>query len=103
MTNWILFSHFIADFVCQTDKMAINKSHSMRWLLIHVLVYSSVLGIMTLGPSAWVLLNGLLHLVIDTFSSRLTSFLWKRGERHWFFVVIGLDQFLHTAFLLMTW
>jgi hypothetical protein len=35
----LIWIHWFADFFCQTDKMAINKSKSIYWLTIHVFVY----------------------------------------------------------------
>lgn len=95
----ILVVHWIADFICQTDKMAQNKSTSFKWLSSHVSVYTLIM--MVFGWK-YALTNGVLHLCIDFFTSRATSFLWKKNDRHNFFVVIGLDQLLHTACLILT-
>lgn len=47
MSIWLLtllvWTHLIADFVLQTDKMAFNKSKSNYCLFIHVAVYSTVM------------------------------------------------------------
>jgi hypothetical protein len=43
-----------------------------------------------------------LHFVVDGFSSKATSYLWQKEERHWFFVVIGLDQAIHITCLLIS-
>jgi len=121
MTTFIIFSvtlwsHFIADFVCQSDWMAKNKSSSYKALLAHVVVYTVIIG---LGISSffyfadvmsidytlvvyWTLLNGALHGVVDFFTSRLTSRLWAKGDTHNFFVVIGFDQLLHSITLIGT-
>lgn len=103
----ILFAHWVADFVAQTDQMAKNKSTSMRWLTSHVIAYGAFLTlfiIFGLGklPILWIALNMALHGCVDFVTSRITSRLHKAGEIHWFFVVIGFDQFLHTAMLLTT-
>ena len=39
---YILFIHFIADFLCQSRKMGLNKGKSIKWLSYHVLVYTLV-------------------------------------------------------------
>jgi hypothetical protein len=111
---YFLFAHFVADFVFQTDWMALNKSSSLMALNVHILVYSLILFAFTLPlfyylglPQAltaaltYVMINATSHSITDYFTSRLTTKLWKEGKRHQFFVVIGLDQFLHAAVLLI--
>lgn len=88
----------MSDFLLQSDKMAINKSKSNKWLCIHILIYSI--------PFLWfgwlfALINGLLHFITDFISSRATSRLYT-NHRHWFFVIIGLDQALHMTALILT-
>lgn len=96
----LLFMHFVADFIFQSDKVAIAKSSDNMILAKHVAIYSI--------PFFWfgvtfALVNALAHLVTDYASSRATSYLYNRNERHWFFVVIGLDQFIHAATLFSTY
>lgn len=98
----ILAGHWLADFVCQTDYMALNKSRSNKALLLHVSVYTVVmLGFVgtAVGFSQsliiWVLMNFALHFVTDFVTSRLNAWLWSKEMRHWFFVSIGFDQLIH--------
>ena len=106
----LLFAHWVADFVCQTDYMALNKSKSLAILILHSIVYFTIicLGYEIIGfyePYSFnmlFLLNLPAHFIIDMFSSNVTSYLWKREKRHWFFVVIGFDQFLHYVVLFLT-
>jgi hypothetical protein len=95
----VLFLHFIADFVLQTDAMAKGKSSSNRWLGLHIMVYTA--PFLVLGWK-YALVNGASHFAIDWCTSRMTSRLWKAGRVHDFFVVIGFDQFLHVAILIAT-
>lgn len=95
----LIWMHFIGDFVFQTDQMAINKSKNNLWLLAHVLAYSSCFALFGLKFLA---ITFVCHFVTDWFTSRGTSYLWKRERRHWFFVLIGFDQAIHLTTLLLT-
>ncbi len=102
----LLFGHWVADFLFQTEKMALGKSHSIKWLALHVLVYTVVLCVFCFFLLSWKVallfaaLNGLLHGLTDLLTSRLTA-LYKDNRRI-FFLIIGLDQFIHSATLLIT-
>lgn len=104
----ILFSHFVADFVMQSDEVALKKSTSLKALWIHVTNYllgTSIIFIainaggfivMPVTTMIFILcMNAAWHLVIDAFSSKLTTYFWKKEKRHWFFVTIGADQMIH--------
>jgi len=95
----LVWLHCIADFFLQSDQMAINKSKDNLWLTAHVLTYSIVFLIF-----GWkfALLNGAVHWVVDYITSRITSYLWSIGERHWFFVTIGVDQAIHLTTLVLS-
>ena len=110
---FLLFGHWVADFVCQSNWMAQNKSKSNWPLIVHVCAYSAVMfvfglavlvfGVGTLALWAvFALVNGGLHFVTDFFTSRKSSKLYAEGRIHDFFVVIGLDQFLHQAAIAAT-
>lgn len=96
----LVWLHFFADFILQTDKIAINKSKDNAILLAHVAIYS--LPFFIFGAD-FALLNMVLHFMVDWCTSRVTSYLWKKQERHWFFVVIGLDQAIHMTCLFLTY
>lgn len=96
----LIWAHTFADFVLQSDKMAINKSSSNRWLALHVGIYAICL--VPFGVT-FALVNFAAHFCTDWVTSRITSRLWKAGERHWFFVVIGIDQALHMSALLLAY
>lgn len=115
----IIWAHFVADFMLQNDKMAQNKSTSNIWLTNHIMVYSAaMLGIMApfvyfmdaanshiqlMWLLVWVAINGALHWITDWCSSRATSYLWQKGDRHNFFVVVGADQAIHLSTMVVTW
>lgn len=96
----VIWTHFCADFLLQSDKMAMSKSTSPKWLTIHVLVYAA--PFMVIAGWRYAVVNFLLHWVTDFISSKGTTVLWKKNERHWFFVVIGLDQAVHMTCLILT-
>lgn len=99
----ILAVHFLADFIAQSDWMAQGKSKRFglnRNMAAHIGVYTAFL--VAIGP-LWALVNGLAHYLTDAITSTATSALWKRGERHWFFVVIGADQLIHVLTLIWTY
>lgn len=104
---YVLFLHWLGDFVFQTDAMAKNKSTSWMWLCHHITAYQTVLFVGLVPVLGWkvagvyALANGGLHFLVDAVTSRINSYLWKNGKVHWFFVSIGFDQFLHTAGLLL--
>jgi hypothetical protein len=92
----LIWLHFIADFVLQTDKMAIHKSASMKFLGLHCLTYSVPLFLL-----GWrfAVLNGFAHFGVDFVTSRLTGHFFSIKKRHAFFVTIGCDQAIHMSFL----
>lgn len=109
MVLGIIVIHYIADFVFQTDEMAINKNKSNKWLLSHVAVYSFVwwfIGLFLFDVikviEFWAV-TFICHFIIDYFTSRWSSKLYQKGERHNFFLVIGFDQVLHYFQLFLTY
>lgn len=111
---YVLLLHFFADFVLQSRWMADNKSRNVEALTLHVFVYS-----LTLWVGAWImlafdywdvilvsrfaLLNFVVHWIIDKTTSRFTQWAWfEKKDVHLFFCIVGLDQFLHAATLLIT-
>ena len=96
----LVWIHFVADFIMQSDRVALNKSKSNLVLLQHVAIY----GIFFLPFGLlFALVNAGLHFVTDYCTSRATSKLWQNNQRHWFFVVIGLDQAIHMTCLFVSY
>lgn len=104
----ILLTHWVADFVCQTDAQAKNKSTDNGYLTSHILMY----GMIWLGPAIFLLgdfapmfvaITAVCHWITDYFTSRLNTKLYKKGDIHNFFVSIGFDQILHYVQLFLTY
>ena len=106
---YIMFLHWLADFVFQSNDMAQNKSTSRKWLLYHVLTYGLIffIGLYFFVSFKFLIyyvpINILLHYLIDSETSKITKRLWAEGKVHAFFVMIGFDQFLHFLCLYLTW
>lgn len=96
---FVIWLHFVGDFIFQTDKMALNKSKSFEWLGLHALTYG--LPLVLVGWK-WAFVNACLHFVVDAVTSRINAKLWAAGQRHWFFVCIGADQAIHMSILIAT-
>jgi len=85
--------HFISDFMFQNDWMATNKSKSILALWVHSVCYALPFFIFwNMQFVVWLFIT---HYLIDGITSLLTSYFWKKEDRHNFFVVIGFDQWLH--------
>lgn len=121
---YILFVHWLADFVAQTDKEAKGKSKELKYLLSHTIPYSiswlpafmfyqifiDIINFPNLQPNFltthqvmdFIMITFFCHTITDYFTSRLNAKLWEQGKVHNFFVSVGFDQFLHFAQLLIT-
>ena len=110
----LLVAHFVGDFLCQTDWMALNKSKRLDALALHVGVYIGVVAfiyflflkqiLFTDAADGWafIAVNAVAHFVQDAITSRINARLWQANQRHWFFVGIGADQLLHYVTLFVT-
>ena len=112
----LLLGHWVADFIFQTDWMAKNKYKNAYPRFIHCLVYTLVFGIFSyfvvpLDILFWfVLVNGITHFIIDTYTSKASSYLSSQGKygsdvipNFGMFTIIGFDQFLHYLIMFSTY
>ena len=110
--------HFISDFLLQNDWMAHNKSKNSNALFLHSTIYG--LPFLVFGNIGFVAYLIVTHFCIDGITSRITSRIFKKWyfymndlkmilkdgmpveqpSLHYFFVVIGFDQWLHFLILL---
>ena len=105
----ILTAHWICDYLLQSRRMAVEKSSNIKWLLLHVITYSSAMTFMLIIPLSWIIgkpifildvlvLFGIFsvpHLVVDFFTSKAAADFYKDQRYYWFFSILGLDQLLH--------
>jgi len=115
----VLLTHWVADFILQTDKQAKGKSKNWSHLLQHTSTYSIAwifVSCLLIGyinktqTTQWYVIHALLfglitficHTLTDYFTSRLDAKLWAKGDTHTFFVSIGFDQVLHYVQLFLT-
>ena len=97
----LIFTHWVADFAFQSDSMAIKKSSSNIWLGFHVMTY--IIAFLWVWNVQFLVANALIHFGVDYVTSRATSYLWGKEDRHNFFVMIGFDQFIHISTLILTY
>jgi len=96
----LIWTHWFADFILQSDRIAINKSSSNQILAWHVFLYGACFVWVGVEYAA---ANAALHFITDWCTSRVTKKLWLADQRHWFFVVIGVDQAIHMTCLFATY
>lgn len=121
----IICVHFVADFICQAEEWAVNKSKSNAALFSHVLTYSTIwlfASCLLLGyarhheTTSWYVYSSILfflltfccHFITDYVTSRIVS--KKFANKHLggpipnfgAFTIIGFDQVLHYGQLFLT-
>lgn len=115
----LLFAHYVADFLFQTNWMARGKSSSLIKLGTHILTYTFVLFLcsfffvlirteITLSNlAAFAIISGILHFSVDFFTSKITSWQYKNNmmgsdtvPNFGFFSTIGADQLIHSLCLI---
>ena len=75
--KYLLLGHLLGDFTFQTDDIAENKTKQWRWNLCHsiIVTLSMLIFAIFFGPliASLVILNGVLHFVIDYYKSKLSG------------------------------
>ena len=106
----LLAFHTVADFMLQTDWQARNKWQSARALWSHVFVYSACLVVWAVGFTemsmvqvfGFFLMTVCTHGLTDLVTSQFTHKYGACQEWHSFFVVVGVDQYIHAWTLVVT-
>jgi hypothetical protein len=122
----IIIIHWVADFVCQAEVWATNKSKNNSALYKHVITYSTIwllascflLGIARpTETTQWYVYSSILfflltfccHFITDYITSRIVSRKFENKEygspipNTGAFTVIGFDQVLHYVQLFLTY
>ena len=99
----IILGHVIGDFYVQTDEIAERKKKSIKYMLIHCLVYTIVIGIGAYILYRDVIKTGIVtiliffsHLVIDLLKRKMD----KKAKNCEYIIFLG-DQLLHIASLIL--
>jgi len=110
----MLITHYIADFLFQTEEMSVKKHENNLYLFWHIASYCVVLvtgwdfywfaiqGTVKAPPTLFTFANIGSHMVIDYFTSRITWDLGQNGKYKTMFNVMGLDQLLHVCILVLS-
>lgn len=105
----ILLTHFVGDFVFQSDWQAQNKSTHNLPLIAHIITYSLVWFIVLIPThsfiftSAFTIITFGAHFATDWITSRCTKYFREKGDYHNFFKIVGFDQVLHYTQLIFTY
>lgn len=106
----VLLTHWLADFVLQTEDQATKKSSDTLVLATHVLTYSiatSLIWMSFVGFNVVFVyvcaITFISHFITDYFTSKITKTLWKENDIRGVFQVVGLDQILHYVQLALCW
>lgn len=126
----LIVIHYVADFMAQTEEMAVGKSKSIKLLLKHTGIYTFIfymvfalwcayqnhfgtITVQDMGWSPWFFLffpiTFVCHTVIDYVSSKITARKFEKKEFYTgipnmgAFSIIGLDQVCHYATLFLTY
>ncbi|MCH5281909.1 MAG: DUF3307 domain-containing protein [Lachnospiraceae bacterium] len=99
----ILLGHIIGDFYVQTDKLAEKKKNSIKYMLIHCLIYTIVVGIGFYELSREIvktlIILGLIflsHLIIDLIKRKCNKKVVKYE-----YIIFLIDQVIHIMILLL--
>lgn len=110
----LLVAHYIGDAILQRAYLRRTKSTSNLSLSEHVMIYGNclivfIMFLLLVDPTVqginlviWVVLNAMVHWIVDYISSRTTSILYRNNNIWWMMNVIVLDQLIHIATLFIT-
>lgn len=99
----IILGHIIGDFYVQTDKIAERKKNSMKYMLIHCLIYTIVIGIGFYVLSGEIFCSIIMsiftflgHLIIDSIKKK-----WDKKAIKYECLIFLIDQITHIMALFL--
>lgn len=99
----ILLGHIIGDFYVQTDKIAEKKKNSIKYMLIHCLIYTIVVGIgfyeLSRGIVKTLIISSVIflsHLIIDLIKRKC-----DKNAIKYEYIIFLIDQIIHIMILLL--
>ena len=106
--DWLLLAHLVGDYLFQTSWMAMNKAHKWDALIVHSLVYTGAIALVsyaTFGLFSWpaYVVIFVSHLILD----RRTFVVWwvrtvmRTNETTVPWLTIMVDQIFHLLVLAM--
>lgn len=102
--NLLMISHLLGDFYFQTDKVSEKKKYSLKYLLLHVIIYAlSVYCMFVLTTGKWqkyictVIIIGIGHFILDFIKIKLENKYANIAKYK--LLVLAVDQILHVAIL----
>jgi len=97
----LLLGHVLGDFYLQSDDMAEKKKPSLKWLIMHGIIYAACMAAVLFGGIEyscnllWVFLAAsILHLAVDFFKCK-----WFAEHKK----IFSIDQLIHIAILALIW
>jgi hypothetical protein len=83
--------HLFADYVMQSDWMAMNKSKKSFPCLVHVLLYTSCFLLLTTSWKALLVIGGT-HFLIDRFPIIVKSIIWLKNHMNPTFQYVPFEK-----------
>lgn len=100
--------HYIGDFLLQPKSIDLKKSYSLKYLTIHSILY--IMPFLSLAffidlklLVSWILINFILHFIIDYVVSVHLDHFWQLRNLRMFTVFIASDHVLHVFSLVLTY
>lgn len=107
---FIIVAQGVGDHLFQGQSLDKQKRHSIKWLIIHTLLFSVallplsffLLGFDTQTALMYFGVNLVLHAAVDLGTGKLKGKYWKKNENA-YFTVAAADQLIHISIMLLAY